>query len=348
VSFLFAATPFLIPLVAARYGVALGTAGLISAAQVFGFAVSTFVAGRRLRPSRRTLVVAALAGAALDAASAGVSAFGLLLLVRLVAGAAAGLFTWLAWADAMRAERSMRDIAAVGPLTVLFGAPLLAWIGTLGGDRAIFLAVAVVTLPAAAIPVTIDGAAAGIRDRISPSRSNLVLLAALGVLTLAGSVIFIYLAAFAQDRLGLGEVAVSLGFSVHSLAGLIGARLSHRYRLAWPWLAGTALSVALITALEVPAAYVVGMVTWGVCYWVAVPRVLGHIAAWSFAPDERVGDAQGIMALGRAVGPACGSVLIGSGRYAGAAVFTVVGLSASSALVGAVEHYRSGRHGPVV
>jgi predicted MFS family arabinose efflux permease len=346
VSFLFGATPFLVPEIADRYGVAVGTAGLISAFQVFGFAASTFLASRALRPSRSVLVGAALAGAALDLLSAAIEVFPVLLALRLLAGVAAGLLTWLAWADAMRAPRSMRAIASVGPVTVLVGAPLLAWIGTLGGDRAIFLAVAVVAAVPALVPVEIESRTRPARDRISPSRSNVVLLAALGVLTLSGSVTFIYLGAFAQDRVGLGEVAVSLGFSAHSLAGLVGARLSHRFRTAWPFLAGTAASVALIAAVEEPVAYAIGMVAWGACFWLAVPRVLSHIADWSFLPDERVGDAQGIMALGRAIGPVFGSLLIGAGRYAGAAIFTVVGLSTSATLVGAVERYRSGRDGP--
>ncbi len=347
VSLLFAATPFLIPEIADRYGVAVGTAGLISAFQVFGFAASTFLAGRMLRPSRRVLITAAVVGAAFDLTSAAITTFPMLLGLRLLAGAAAGLLTWLAWADAMRAPRSMRDIASIGPLTVLVGAPLLAWVGTLGGDRAIFLAVAVAAAIPALIPVQIDGAARPTRDRISPSRSNVVLLVGLGILTLSGSVIFIFLGAFAQDRVGLTEVAVSLGFSVHALAGLVGARFGHRVRTAWPWLAGTALSAALITAVEEPVAYVIGMIAWGACFWIAVPRVLSHIADWSFLPDERVGDAQGIMALGRAIGPVFGSALVGPGRYGGAAIFTIAGLSTSAAVVGAVERYRSGRHGPL-
>jgi len=347
VSVLFGATPFLVPEISDRYGVAIGTAGLISAFQVFGFAGSTFLAGRILRPSRSILVGAALAGAALDLLSAAIEVFPVLLALRLLAGVAAGLLTWLAWADAMRAPRSMRAIASVGPVTVLVGAPLLAWIGTVGGDRAIFVAIAVAAVIPALVPVEIEPRGRVTRDRISPSRSNVVLLAALGVLTLSGSVIFIYLGAFAQDRIGLGEVAVSLGFSAHSLAGLVGARLSHRFRIAWPWIAGTAASAALITAVEVPIAYLIGMITWGACFWLAVPRVLSHIADWSFLPDERVGDAQGIMALGRSIGPVFGSLLIGTGSYGGAAAVTIVGLSTSATLVGAVERYRSGRDGPV-
>jgi len=55
VSALFAATPFIIPAVALEYSVSLGRSGLLSAAQVGGFAVAAFVAGRRLRTHRAYL-----------------------------------------------------------------------------------------------------------------------------------------------------------------------------------------------------------------------------------------------------------------------------------------------------
>ena len=352
---MFAATPFLIPDVADRYHVALGTAGLISAAQVFGFAAAVFVAGRRLRPSRRVLVVAGVSLAALDSGSALISTFELLLALRLLAGAAAGLFTWMAWADAMRAEKSMRDIAAVGPLTVLVGAPLLAWIGSLGGDRAIYACLAFTPLAAVIIPVVIDETPLGGRRRFSPSRSNVVLLAALGVMTMAGSAFFVFLAAFAESEVGMGDVALSLGFSVNAVTGLMGARFRRRPAWAWPWLAGIVVSVMAIGMVRLPALFFVGMAGWGFCFWMAVPRVLGRIADWSYAPDERggdapgrgVGDAQEICARGVPRGPAVASLLVGPGRYAGLIVFSSVGLAGAAGVVGGVERYRTGRDGPV-
>ena len=50
VALAFAATPFQVPEIAAELDVRLGTAGLLSAFQVGGFAATTFVAGRLLRP----------------------------------------------------------------------------------------------------------------------------------------------------------------------------------------------------------------------------------------------------------------------------------------------------------
>lgn len=346
VSFLFAATPFLIPEVAERYGVAVGTAGFISAAQVTGFAVTTFLAGRWWRPTRVKLVVAAVVGAGFDAVSALTDAFPVLLGSRLGAGAAAGVFTWLAWAAAMRDAHSMRDIAAVGPVTVLVAAPLLAWVAATGGDRAVYWVLAASPLVAAVVPGAIHGDSPRERSGMSPSRSNLVLLAALGVLTMAGSALFVFLGALARDEIGMGAVALSFGFSLNAIAGLAGARWRRRPRVAWPWMALTAVSAASLVVIPNEIVFYLGMVGWGFAFWMAVPRVLGAVADWSFAPDERVGDAQSVMAIGRAVGPAVGGLLVGSGAYGTLGAFAGVGLGMSAALVGGVERYRSDRSAP--
>ena len=348
VSVLFAATPFLIPAVADRFGVTLGTAGLISSVQVFGFAASVFVAGRRLLPSRGALVAAALTGVACDSASALVASFPALLALRLAAGAAAGLLTWLAWADAMRSPRSMRDIAAVGPLTVLLGAPLLAWVASAGGDRAVYLLLAGVMVFPAIVPARFVSEPMRGRRGMSPSRSNLVLLAGLGILTMAGSALFVFLGAFAEIEVGLTAVGLSLGFSVNALAGLIGARLRWRPQHAWPWLVLIAVSATSIVLFPGALTYYIGMFGWGFAFWMAVPTVLGRVAEWSLAPDERVGDAQSIMALGRAAGPSVAALLVGNGKFGGLAVFAGTGLLTSAGVVGGVEMYRRGRPGPVI
>ena len=348
VSFLFAATPFLIPEVADRFGVSLGTAGLISSVQVLGFAVSVFVAGRRLSPSRSGLVVAALTGVACDSASALVASFPALLGLRLAAGAAAGLLTWLAWADAMRSPRSMRDVAAVGPLTVLVAAPLLAWVASAGGDRAVYLLLAGSMVFPAIVPVHFLSEPMRGRRKMSPSRSNLVLLAGLGILTMAGSALFVFLGAFAELKAGLTAVGMSIGFSVNALAGLIGARLRWRPHHAWPWLVLVAGSAASIVLFPGAPAYYIGMFGWGFAFWMAVPTVLGRVVEWSLAPDERVGDAQSVMALGRAAGPSVAAVLVGNGKFGGLAVFAGTGLLTSAGVVGGVEMYRRGRPSPVV
>lgn len=349
VSLMFAATPFLIPAVADRYGVSVGTAGFISATQVSGFAAVTFIAGRWWKPTRTKLVAAALLASVFDVASALTGSFAVLLGLRLLAGGAAGVFTWLAWSDAMRDADSMRDVAAVGPITVLVGAPLLGWLVGVGGDQALYWLLAVSPLPVTILKTsfgTPEGRKA--KARMSPSRSNLVLLVALGVLTMAGSALFVFVGALAEKEIGLGIVALSLGFSVNALAGLIGTRWRPRPGQAWPWMIAIAASAVSFVIWQHPVMFFVGMFGWGFAFWMAVPVVLGSVAEWSFAPDERVGDAQSIMAIGRAIGPAVGGLLVGSGAFVGLGWFAGLGLGFAALLVGFVERYRRDRVGPAL
>lgn len=347
VSLLFAATPFLIPEVAERYGVALGTAGLISALQVGGFAVVTFVAGRWWRARRSLLVVAAVVGGLADLASAVGSHFGLLLALRFVAGAAAGVMTWLAWAEAMRSGPSMRDVAAVGPVSALLAAPLLGWLAAWGGDRAVYLLLGAATLPVTLLPVRIQPSERRRGAAMSPSRSNLVLIAGLGVLTMAGSSLFVFVGALADREIAMEAVAVSLGYSLNALTGLIGARRLPRPARSWPWMVVIVASAGTLVAVPNPVVFYLSMAAWGFAFWMAVPGVLGAIADWSLVADERTGDAQAVMALGRAVGPAVGGILVGAGRFGPLGVFAALGMAVAAGMVGFVERYRTDRAGPV-
>jgi predicted MFS family arabinose efflux permease len=284
--------------------------------------------------------------AVLDAASALTSGFPVLLALRAGAGACAGVLTWLAWADAMRHPASMRDVAAVGPVTALLAAPLMGWLAGIGGDRALYWVLAVSPLAAIALPMSFGEPARTMRDSMSPSRSNHVLLLALAIMTMAGAALFVFVGALARDQIGMGGLALSLGFSLHSLAGLIGARYPLRPGRAWPWIGLTALSATALVILPDPTVFYVAMITWGFGFWMAVPGVLDSLAAWSFVREERVGDAQGVMAAGRAVGPALGGAIVGTGAFLVLGLVAGAGLAVAAALVAAVEYYRRDRSAP--
>ena len=83
------------------------------------------------------------------------------------------------------------------------------------------------------------------------------------------------------------------------------------------------------------AVFVVGMTLWGLAFWIAAPRVMSSIADWSPAPDDRVGDAQSAMAVGRAIGPAIGGLFLVSGGFSALAIWSVTGLLLSSRRRGA-------------
>jgi hypothetical protein len=78
----------------------------------------------------------------------------------------------------------------------------------------------------------------------------------------------------------------------------------------------------------------------------ATPTILRSIAAWSLAPDERVGDAQSSMAVGRAIGPAVGSFLVVDAASSAIGTFTVVGLVITGLIVLGVRIYRRDRLPP--
>lgn len=320
----FAATPFLIPSIVTDYDVSLGSAGLISVFQVGGFTLANLFAGRRLRPGRRILVGAATIGAAANMASALVGAFGALLALRATAGLAAGLITWLAWAEAMRRPAALKDVAAVGPLTALIGSPVLAWVISVGDSRAGFLLIAFSCLPAAFMPTSFGEQRLAARRRMSPSRSNIVLLAALGLMTGAGSSLFVFAGAIGEKAVGLDPVAVSLAFSVNAGAGLVAARRTQLTTKPWFWLLAIAGCVGSVALVSNAAVFYLALALWGYSFWRAVPVVLTRVAEWSLVPEERTGDAQAIMAFGRMLGPLGGGALIALGD------FTVLGIVAGS------------------
>ncbi len=344
VSALFAATPFVIPAVALEYSVSIGRSGLLSAAQVGGFAVTALLAGRHLRTHRAYLIGGALATSALNLLSAFAPTFEILLVLRVLAGAAAGLLVWLAWSKAMQSSGALRDVASAGPVTVLVSAPILAYAAAEGGPSAVYILLAVISLPAAVLPADYVGYRTK-RSGLSPSRSNVVLLFALGMGTLAGSSLFVFGGAIGIN-VGLSTFVVSLGFSGNALAGLIAARRTAGDRPEAIWILGTAVCAALVAFGGNAVLFLVGITLWGFFFWMAIPTILRSIASWSLAPDERVGDAQSSMALGRALGPAIGSVLVAEGSYGAVGAMAVVGLLVSAFTVLGVGIYRRDRLPP--
>jgi hypothetical protein len=172
-----------------------------------------------------------------------------------------------------------------------------------------------------------------------------VLVIALGMSTLAGSALFVYGAAIGTD-VGLSPLVVSFAYSANALAGLVAARLPTADQPGGLWILGIAVCAAFVAFGDSPALFFVGLTMWGFCFWMATPTILRSIAAWSLAPDERVGDAQSSMAVGRAAGPAIGSFLVVEASYGTVGAFTVAGLIVTGIVVLGVRAYRRGRVSP--
>jgi predicted MFS family arabinose efflux permease len=334
VTLLFSATPFLIIPIADRYGVSEGMAGAISVVQVGAFAAANFVFPRLLTPNGRILRAAAATLVLLNLASAFAGIFPVLVALRLFAGLAAGTMTWMTWTNAMQRQKSMASVATTGPLTALLAAPVLSLIAT-QGDRAVFLTLAVAAIPAAVFwaPVSGKRRASGV---ISGSRSNRILLIALFGGTFFGSAVFINQAIVARDLHGLSAFAASIGFSLNAGGGLLGARLSTKHVVPGWFMVSIAPALLLSVVGPVPFFYI-GMAWWGFGFWMSLPGVLRMLRDRSLEPSERAGDAQGVLALGRAAGPALGGAFVDAGALTALAVTSAVGVAISGLSVVGVK-----------
>ncbi len=339
VAAVFAATPFLLPDVSIRLEVPIGQTGLLSTAQVGSFALAAFLAGRLFRPRRRfhygSLILVALAcmGSALAAT------FPILVATRAVAGLGLGMSTWIAWADATRFTRGIGDVAAVAPLTATVASPPLGWLTDVGGFRWVFLALALLALAAMLLPVDF-GELPRVGRSVSGSRSNRLLLAALLILTLGGSSVFVFTGAVAQELHALSPVTVSWAFSLNAIAGVLATRMETRRGRAGVWLAVTAMSALSAGVVSSSFVFFAALTLWGFAFWMAVPAVFKLIAERAITPTERVGDAQALMAVGRVFGPLMGGFALGSGDFTTLFLTGAGVILASAALVAIVEWHR--------
>lgn len=336
----FSATPFLLPAIATEQGTNVGVVGLISTAQLGGFVVAAWSAGRWLRPRRRVLVLAAVLGVIVNVTSAVTPLFAVLLGARFLSGVAIGLIDWVAWSEVFGDTDRIGDIAVIGPLVGTLSAPLLASLIDARGTTWLFALLACLhVLPLAFLSTTRLGAAQRpARERHRPTRAAAVVLACLGGLTLGGSSIFVYAAAIGLETIGMSALAVSLAFSLNALLAVPSARSRHRRRLSGLWVGVTGVMGLVVATWHVPVVFVLALGLWGFAFWMAVPGAFALLASRSHYPEERAGDAQAVMALGRVVGPALGGLL-----YANAplAVLGLVGsgiVVAAAALLLWVEH----------
>jgi predicted MFS family arabinose efflux permease len=337
VTLLFASTPFLITPLSEQYGISEGFAGSISVAQVGAFAAVNFIFPRILRPSGKLLRVAAIALVALNLLSVFAGLYAVLLFLRVLAGAAAGTMTWLTWSNAMRRKSSMSSIAATGPMTALIAAPLMAILSG-WGDQAIYAALALAAVPAAVLWAPISGRKRA-RGVISGSRSNRILLASLFGLTFFGSALFINQTIVARDIHGLTAFASSMAFSMNAAGAIVGARLSTRNRHPG-WFLASIGPAALLTVVGPTWMFYIGMSWWGFAFWMGVPGVLQMLVDRSLEPSERAGDGQGVMALGRAAGPALGGAFVDAGALVALAVTSATGIAIAGATVIGVKEGR--------
>ncbi len=311
----FTATPFAIPAVAADFGVSLAWAASISTAQLAGFVLTSSRARLVVAPSGRTVRGALLTLAAANVVSAVVPWFGVLVGTRFVSGAALGVITWVAWTVAFGNARRMGDVAVVGPLVGVAGAPVVGLVADVGASTGIYAVLAA----AALVPVVLPAGTGAVVPQVAgpprhrPVRAAVGLMAALFVLTAGGSATFVYAAAIGTDRVGLGLTAVSLAFSLNALTGIPAARWRGRRRFGGAWMALTGVCAVALGSATTTGLFFGALAMWGFAFWMGVPATFALLAERSAFPEERAGDAQAAMAAGRVVGPVVGGVLVAGG-----------------------------------
>ena len=339
VAALFAATPFLLPSVAEDLQLPIGVTGLLSTTQVGSFAVAAFLAGRLLRPRRR-LHYGGLLLVAVASVGAGLATnFATLLAALFLTGIGLGTLTWIAWADATRFPRGIGDIAAIAPVTAAIASPPLAWLTQLGGYRAVYLTLAAVSLAAMFLRVDF-GDLPRVGRQVSDSNSNRALLIALGVLSVGGSGVFIFVAATAASVQGLSPVAMSWAISINAIAGVVATRLPAKRGTAGWWLVVCVVPTLVIGLLSSSLVFFMAMILWGFAWWMAIPAIFVMLAERSLIPSERVGDAQAVMAVGRVLGPVIGGLALGVGNYGRLSMVGAVFTAVAALIVLAVDHNR--------
>jgi predicted MFS family arabinose efflux permease len=307
----FAATPFLVRGVAVDFGVDVGAVGIISTAQLGGFMLTSWGAGRVFRPRRTALVVAIVLGIVANLASALTPWFPMLVAMRFVSGISLGLISWIAWAEVFGDDDKVGDIAVIGPIVGTLAAPAIATVIDTGGVDVLFVCLAALYLvPLAFVRRTrLESGSRPRRERHRPTRAAAAILVTLGTLTLGGSAVFVYVAVIGQDDVGLSPLAVSLVLSANALAGVPSARWRGPRKLPGFWMSLTGLCAVLVGTLHSPIVFWLALPVWGFSFWMGTPGAFSLLAERSRYPDERAGDAQAVMAAGRVVGPLVGGAL---------------------------------------
>lgn len=339
VALAFAATPFLVPEIADSLNVRLGTAGLISTFQVGGFAATSFIAGRLLRPQAFLHRLALYTIAVANVFCVFVPEFWMVLGFQLVAGVGMGLVTWLAWAEATRHRKGLSDVAAIGPLVACISSPVLSWLAHAISYRAVFAVVAICALVVSFVPAHY-GDLPVIGRNVSDSRTNVILLVALFLLTASGSAVFVFAAAAGRKLTQLSPFLISLSYSLNALVGVVATRRNARRGTAGFWLFGTSVGALLVGFTRNSFVYMAAMIGWGFVFWMGIPAVFKLLGDRSLSPAERIGDAQALMAAGRVFGPLVGGAILGAAAFDRLSVAGAIGLALGSGLVLTVELIR--------
>jgi predicted MFS family arabinose efflux permease len=330
----FSATPFLLPAIAADRDISLSLVGWISTGQLGGFVVASFLAGRLLRPERHVFIIGAVLGVLANLSSAVAPNLALLTVARSLSGLSLGLAAWFGWQAAFGDNDRTGDVAVIGPLVGVVSAPAVSLLIQTAGVDWLFVVLAAVTGLPLLFAHRIERSVAPVDrgERHGATRAARLILLALGLITMGGSTVFVYAAAIGTGLNGLSAGTVALLFSGNAMAGIPSAKWQGRRGSAGFWFFGTAVCSVLIASVRNDFVFAIGLVGWGFIFFMGLPAAFGLLAARSAYPQERAGDAQAIMALGRVFGPLIGGALLASGSSTSLGI-VAAGIIATAALM---------------
>jgi predicted MFS family arabinose efflux permease len=351
----------LLPEMSRGLGVAPGMVGILLTAYAgVAGAAAIPVTALTARMSRRRLVLVSVLMLVVSQAGAAVApTYAALLVARLIAALAHGVFWSIVArvaASLLGPQRSGRATAVVfggNSLALVLGTPLVTALGAAIGWRLTVAGLgAVAALVAGALAVTLPE----IPAQPSPSRTVAEALRNRSVLAVCGVTVlivighftaFTYFVPLAQRHTGLSGGALSIVFLLYGAAGVIGLTLvgavTDRHPGAAMLACGGAMTLAMLglsalpDSLPVPA--IVAILLWGaaftalpVCLQAAVLRVAPRV------PDTASSVYVVAFQIGIGTGSLLGAVLVDGGSLG---VLTPLALITSAAATGLVAVSRS-------
>jgi len=308
----FVSTPFMFPLIAEEYEIGLGFAAFIGTFQLGGFVLGSWGSGRRLSPRRGIFVAAVVLAIGTNLLSALLPIYPVLIVLRFLSGISMGIISWFGWVQVFGDESRMGEIAVIGPIVVFVASPIIAVVANSGGASGVFLMLGIVAI----LPLLfarnagVEGASSPPTERHKAVLVARVLLASLGLFTMGGSAVFMFAVVIGKERLGLSAGEVAWVFSFNAACSAISAGHTGRRGIPGPWLATTGFAAIALATASATWVFALAAGVWGFAFWMGIPGVFKILADRSEYPQERAGDAQAVMAVGRAFGPLAGGILL--------------------------------------
>ncbi|RKT84449.1 Predicted arabinose efflux permease, MFS family [Saccharopolyspora antimicrobica] len=352
--------PALLPAMAASLGVSEGLAGqAVTATALIGFVIAPTVGLLFPRLDRRTLMTAlAVAGVVSNVIVAVAPSLWVLLLGRLLTGAAIGGFWGMSLAVTARVAapgqlgRALAVVFSGSTTATVAAVPIGAYLGAIWDWRVVFGVLAVITLAGtvvlrAVLPPIPPAPSTGLRTLADTSRVPGI-AAGLGGLVLIGLghfAGFTYVRPILDQVDGLGASGAALllalfgtgGFLGNLLIGMIADARSQQLRYLVPAVLGTAVASLLLLPVAPQLVYV-AVPVWGFAFG-AVVIVVG---AWAprLAPDkiEPIGGLTVAgMQLATALGAVTGGLFIDLGGMTATLVSAAIIIAVGTLLLGSAR-----------